>query len=150
MKFYATIEPCRKLKHLFSNLSSFYIIDVDTILSESGLDINKPSHQFLLNTELRRLITNGAKSKRYTGIIYVNGILDVDTIINIKSTIDCIEGTNIDSVVLLDDVDVPKLKNYYKLFDEVIFFPSTKRMRILEIARLKKKRENENNSSINQ
>ena len=65
MKFYLTIEPCRKLKNVFSNLSSFYIIDVDTILQESGLNIEIPAHQYLINVELERLITSGAKSKRY-------------------------------------------------------------------------------------
>jgi hypothetical protein len=74
MKFYSTIEPCRKLKNLFSNLSSFYIIDVDTILKESGLDPEKSTHKYLINVELERLIVAGAKSKRYLGMIYIKNM----------------------------------------------------------------------------
>ena len=93
MKFYATIEPCRKLKNLFSNLSSFYIIDVDEILAESGLDTNKPSHKFLINSELERLIVNGVRSKRYSGIIYINSALNCDTIMSIKKSLNAITNS---------------------------------------------------------
>ena len=44
MKFYCTIEPHHKLRHVFSNLSAFYIIDVISLVKESGLKPDKPSH----------------------------------------------------------------------------------------------------------
>lgn len=132
MKFYATIEPCRKLKNVFSNLSSFYIIDVDQILEESKLDITNKAHVYLINTELERLIVNGAKSKRYNGLIYINSNINESVIDGIKDLINSLENSNVDSFVLLDDVDVPKLNMYYVMFDEVVFFPSMKRTRIIE------------------
>ena len=132
MKFYATIEPLRKLKNLFSNLSSFYIIDVDTILRESGLDSEKTTHKYLINTELERLIVSGAKSKRYIGMIYINSRLKCDTIVAIQKSINVITNSVIDSFVVLDDFDTPKLTNYYSLFDEVIFFPSLKKTKLIE------------------
>lgn len=132
MKFYATIEPCRKLKNVFSNLSSFYIIDVDQILEESKLDITNKAHVYLINTELERLIINGAKSKRYNGLIYINSNINESVIDGIKGLINSLENSNVDSFVLLDDVDVPKLNMYYVMFDEVVFFPSMKRTRIIE------------------
>ena len=132
MKFYITIEPCRKLKNVFSNLSSFYIIDVDKILEESKLDIDNIAHQYLINVELQRLITSGAKSKRYKGIIYINKRINYDTIMSIKSSIDSITNSAVESMVVLDDYDVPKIKDYYTLFDEVVFFPATKKTRIVE------------------
>lgn len=132
MKFYATIEPCRKLKNLFSNLSQFYIIDVDILLSESGLDMSKPSHVFLANSEIERLIINGIRSKRYMGIIYINSNLNCDIISAIRKSLDSVETSQIDSLVVLDDYDIPKLKNYYSLFDEVVFFPSLKKIKIIE------------------
>lgn len=132
MKFYATIEPCRKLKNVFSNLSSFYIIDVDQILEESKLDITNKAHVYLINTELERLIINGAKSKRYNGLIYINSNINESVIDGIKDLINSLENSNVDSFVLLDDVDVPKLNMYYVMFDEVVFFPSMKRTRIIE------------------
>jgi hypothetical protein len=132
MKFYITIEPCRKLKNLFSNLSSFYIIDVDRILKESGLDINNKAHQYLINVELERLITSGAKSKRYKGIIYINSLVKCETIISIKNSVESITNSAVESMVILDDYDLPKMKDYYTLFDEVVFFPAMKRTRIIE------------------
>jgi len=128
---YVTIEPCRRLKNLFSNLSSFYIIDVDTILMESGLDVNKKSHQYLINTELERLLVAGAKSKRYVGIIYINSNVGVDTIESVKTIMSETENTTVDNMVILDDCDAPKLKDYYEMFDEVIFFPAIKKARVI-------------------
>lgn len=128
---YITIEPCRRLKNLFSNLSSFYIIDVDTILDQSGLDTSKKSHQYLINTELERLLSTGAKSKRYAGIIYINSNVGIDTIESVKSIVTETENTNVENVVILDDFDAPKLSDYYGLFDEVVFFPATKKARII-------------------
>jgi len=128
---YITIEPCRRLKNLFSNLSSFYIIDVDTILEESGLDVEKKSHQYLINTELERLLVTGAKSKRYVGIIYINSNIGIDTIDSVKSIMMETENSNVDSMVILDDCDAPKLSDYYEMFDEVIFFPAIKKARVI-------------------
>ena len=132
MKFYATIEPLRKLKNLFSNLSSFYIIDVDTILKESGLNPEKPAHKYLINTELERLIVSGAKSKRYIGMIYINSNLNCDTIVVIKNSINVITNSVIESYVILDDFDTPKVNDYYSLFDEVVFFPSLRKTKLIE------------------
>ena len=132
MKFYATIEPCRKLKNLFSNLSSFYIIDVDYLLEASGLNPEKMTHRYIINTELERLITTGAKSKRYVGMIYINSKLNCDTIVSVKGSIDVLTNSVIDSFVILDDYDTPKLTDYYTLFDEVVFFPALKRTRLIE------------------
>ena len=132
MKFYATIEPIRRIKNLFSNLSSFYIIDVDTILKESGLDPNKTTHKYLINSELERLILSGAKSKRYIGMIYINSNLNCDTIVAIKNSINVITNSVIDSYVILDDFNIPKLNDYYSLFDEVVFFPSFKKTKLIE------------------
>lgn len=143
MKFYITIEPCRKLKNVFSNLSSFYIIDVDGILEASKLDIENTAHQYLINVELQRLITSGAKSKRYKGIIYINKRLRFETIMSIKKSIDNITNSAVESMVILDDYDAPKVKDYYTLFDEVVFFPAHKRTRIVECVPLPTKKDKE-------
>ena len=147
MNCYITIEPCRRLKNLFSNLSSFYIIDVDTILMESGLDVNRKAHQYLINTELERLLVSGAKSKRYAGMIYINSNLDTESILSVKSSVMDIENSNVDRMVILDDCDAPKLKDFYDMFDEVTFFPTLKKMRMVNcvprnIPKLDFKREN--------
>ena len=40
MKFYITGETYRKLKNVFTNLNTFYIIDVDTLIKDSGLNLD--------------------------------------------------------------------------------------------------------------
>lgn len=132
MKFYITGESHRKLKHVFTNLNTFYIIDVDSLIAESGLDPLKDTHKFIINTEIERLIVAGAKSKRYTGIIYINSALTCDIIVSIKKSLSDIVKSQVEDLSLLDDYDTPKYKAYYKLFDEVIFFPTFKKTKIIE------------------
>lgn len=132
MKFYATIESYTKLKNVFTNLNSFYIIDVDSLLSQVTLDRDSATHRFIINSEIGRLIAIGARSKRYTGILYINSQLNCDSIIGIKHHLASLNASNIEELVLLDDYDTPKMKDYYKLFDEIIFFPSFKKTKIIE------------------
>lgn len=132
MKFYITGESYRKLRNVFTNLNTFYIIDVDSLIEESGLNPEKATHRFIINTEIERLIASGAKSKRYTGIIYINKGLNFDIITSIKKSLNDITKSQVEDLSLLDDYDTPKYKQYYKLFDEVIFFPTFKKTKIIE------------------
>ena len=63
MKFYITGETYRKLKNVFTNLNTFYIIDVDTLIKDSGLNPLKLSHSFIINSEIERLISLVDKNK---------------------------------------------------------------------------------------
>lgn len=132
MKFYITGESHRKLKNVFTNLNTFYIIDVDSLVKESKLDTNKITHRYIINTEIERLIVLGAKSKRYTGIIYINSNINFDIITGIRKSLDEITKSHVEDLTLLDDYDTPKYKEYYKLFDEIIFFPTFKKTKIIE------------------
>ena len=132
MKFYITGESYRKLRNVFTNLNTFYIIDVDSLIGESGLNPEEATHRFIINTEIERLIASGAKSKRYTGIIYINKGLNFDIITSIKKSLNEITKSQVEDLSLLDDYDTPKFKQYYKLFDEVIFFPTFKKTKIRE------------------
>lgn len=142
MNLYVSTESDRKLKNVFSNLNGFYIINVDNLMSLSKLDFTKKAHCFLMNSEIERLINIGAKSKRYSGIIYINSLLDKDTIISLKESVKKIPNSNFDDIVLLDDYDLPKHKKYYKLFNEVIFFSSLKKTKIIQCTPLKKQEDN--------
>lgn len=132
MKFYITIEPYWKLNNVFSNLNMFYLIDVDTLIRDSSLNPDKQSHRYLINTEIERLIVAAARSRRYTGVLYINSMISCDIILGIRNSISGISSSRIEDMALLDDYDTPKLKQYYGLFDEVIFFPTFKKMRIVE------------------
>jgi len=39
---------------------------------------------------------------------------------------------NITEIVLMDDYNMPKLNNLYEYFNEIIFFPSIKKIRLIE------------------
>ena len=148
MNLYVSTESDRKLRNVFSNLSGFYLINVDSLVEMSHLDLTKNAHRFLMNSEIERLISIGAKSKRYSGIIYINSMLDKDTVQSLKQSMDNLKESNIDYMVLLDDYELPKLKKLYKLFDEVTFFSSLKKTKIIQCTPLKKQEqieENENN-----
>ena len=132
MKFYITGESYRKLRNVFTNLNTFYIIDGDSLIGGSGLNPEKAAHRVIINTEIERLIASGAKSKRYTGIIYINKGLNFDIITSIKKSLNDITKSQVEDLSLLDDYDTPKFKQYYKLFDEVIFFPTFKKTKIIE------------------
>lgn len=136
MNLYVTTESDRKLRNVFSNLSGFYIINVDALLAESNLDLSKRSHCFLINSEISRLISIGAKSKRYSGIIYINSALNKDIVNSLKESVDSMEKSQIDEIILLDDYDLPKLKKLYKLFSEVTFFSALKKTKIIQCTSL--------------
>lgn len=143
MNLYVSTESDRKLRNVFSNLSGFYIINVDMLVEASRLDLSKNSHRFLMNSEIERLISIGAKSKRYSGIVYINSMLDKDTVQSLKKSVDSLKESNIDYMVLLDDYELPKLKKLYKLFDEVTFFSSLKKTKIIQCTPLKKQEQTE-------
>lgn len=149
MNLYVTIESDRKLKNIFNNLSGFYIINVDALLAESNLDLSKRSHCFLINSEISRLISIGAKSKRYNGIIYINSALNKDIVNSLKESVEGMEKSQVDDIILLDDYDLPKLKKLYKLFSEVTFFSSLKKTKIIQCTSLSRMSKNEKGDNDN-
>ena len=130
MKFYLTVETQEKIKNTFVNLSLFYLLDIEQIICEYGLDVTKPYNRFFLSQEIEKLIVAQTKSKRLEGIIYINKTLDSKLVNHIYKLVKKID--RIDNVVIIDDDSRPKLKDLYKLVDEVLFFPSVKRVKILE------------------
>lgn len=136
MKFYITIENEEKIKNTFINLNAFYIIDIQEILMNIGLDLNKPSDLFYINNLIERKIESVCKSKRLQGIIYINKNLNSDLIEDLNETLDKmskrIKNFKIEGMVLMDRQYFPKLKYMWKDFEEVMFFPEIKKIKIIE------------------
>ena len=132
MKFYVTIEGIQKLKRSFLNLKLFSIINVPDILSEYGYtyDTIDEYGSFIVVNKIRDLIKNYTKSKRIRGIIYSNPNISETVVNNIYDEL--VEFPKINQIVLLDDYNVPKLKEFYGIFEEIIFFPSIKKIRLIE------------------
>ena len=132
MKFYITIEGTTKLKRSFLNLKLFSIINVSEILEEYGYTYSTIDDYgaFIVSKKINNLIKSYSKSKRIRGIIYSNPTLGECIIPNLFNSLNEIE--NISEVVLMDDYNLPKLNNLYEYFNEIIFFPSIKKIRLIE------------------
>lgn len=132
MKFYVTVEGVQKLKRSFLNLKLFSIIDVNNILEEHGYTHSTIDDfgAFIINDKILSLIKSYSKSKRIRGIIYSNSNLNNDVILNLKENIEKMK--NVYEFVLIDEYNIPKLQCYYNLFNEIMFFPSIKKIRLIE------------------
>lgn len=132
MKFYVTTEGTQKLKRSFLNLKLFSIIHVPDILKKYKYDYDTIDEygSFIVSNAINDLIINYSKSKRIRGIIYSNPKLSEDLIPNLFNTLENLD--TVTDVVLMDDYYVPRLMNLYPHFDEIIYFPSVKKVRLIE------------------
>jgi hypothetical protein len=132
MKFYITVEGIQKLKRSFLNLKLYSVISVPDVLAELGYTYSTIDDYgaFIVNQKIMYLINNYAKSKRIRGIIYSNPNMSVEIIENLFDELESEE--RISDLVLLDDYNIPKLQDYYEYFQEIIFFPSVKKIRLIE------------------
>ena len=132
MKFYITIEGIPKLKRSFLNLKLYSIISVSEILADHkySYDTIDEYGAFIISEKIMELINNYVKSKRIRGIIYSNEFLNKDTVENLFDTLE--QQQSIRDLVLLDDYNVPRLQEYYNYFNEIIYFPSVKKVRLIE------------------
>jgi hypothetical protein len=132
MKFYITVEGLPKLKRAFLNLKLYSIVSVPEILAELGYTYSTIDDYgaFIINQKIMNMIDNYVKSKRIRGIIYSNPNLNRDIVENLFAELETCE--KVSDLVLLDDKYVPKLEDYYDLFEEIIFFPSVKKVRLIE------------------
>jgi hypothetical protein len=138
MKFYVTSENTNKIKKSFLNLKLFAVIDVLEILTQYGYThtvIDKYG-AFIVNKKILDLIEQYTKSKRIIGIIYCNQNLNEDVINELYETLEKYDV--ITDIVLLDDYNVPKMKEMYGIFDEIVFFPSIRKIRLVECKPLSK------------
>lgn len=136
MKLYVTLEEYEKVKSSFLNLRSFSIINVQEIMDNFGYTpetLNEYA-QFIVNDEIRNIIKDSITRKKYFNIIYVNTELTVDTIENLKDFAK--ETGKIDKFIFIDDNEQSH-KDLYPLFDEIIFYPMYKRMRIIQCKSIK-------------
>lgn len=132
MKFYVTCENQQKLKRSFLNLKMFSIIDIDEIMEEMGYTHYTVDTYaaFIINERINERIESQSKSKMVRGIIYSNSHVNPETIDNLYDTLE--DNQNISKLVLMDDQNVPKVQHLYYMFDEIIFFPSVKKVRLIE------------------
>ena len=136
MKFYVTIENVHKLKRSLLNLKLFSIIYIPEVLEEYGYtyDTIDDYGSFIISNHIADLIKMYAKSKRIRGIIYSNPEINEALLSNLFESISNINTIN--EIVLFDDYNVPKLQPLYPIFDEIVFFPSIKKIRLIECQKI--------------
>jgi hypothetical protein len=130
MNLYITIENRAKLKKAFLNLRKQQIIAVDEVVVDLGYSIeNIDSYSsYIVNQKIKKIITSTASSKKMQSIIYVNENLNDEIIRGLIHF--CQEQTQVQKVIFLTEKG--KNEEYYELFEEVLFFPSIKKVHIIE------------------
>ena len=129
MKLYVTSANTDELKTKFINLKYFHIIDVDHIIIDNDIDVNRDTSAYLLYEYIVNDLVRATGYKYVRGVIYAySGINEtiVENLYKLCKRIDAIEG-----LVLFDNVD-QKHRYLYNMFEEVIFMPENKRVKILE------------------
>ena len=136
MKFYVTVEGIERLKKSFLNLKLFSVIYIPEILEEYGYTYSTIDDygSFIISNHISNTIKCFAKSKRIRGIFYSNPDITEEILPNLFETLSEID--TITEVVLLDDYNVPKLQHLYSNFDEIIFFPTFKKIRLIECTKI--------------
>jgi len=120
-------------------LKLFSIINVQQIIIDCGYSYNNIDDYgaFIVNETIMSQIKNYSKSKRIRGIIYSNPNLNEGIILNLRERVE--KNPRINDFVLIDEYNLPRLQEYYPMFSEIIFFPSIKKIRLIECKSIKDK-----------
>lgn len=124
---YLTVEPEKVLLNSFTNLKSFYILNIDNILKE--INIKEQTYKYFVNKIITDTLIEQSSLKKIKGIIYINSNLNLNIIKNLKNKINGIN--TIESLILIDNGSTLKLKQYYPEFSEILFFQKYKKIKIM-------------------
>jgi len=130
MNLYITVEDRTKLKKAFLNLRKQQIVVVDEVVVDLGYSMENVDEysSFIVNQRIKKIIASTASSKKMQSIIYVNEALDDEIVRELVHF--CTESTQVDKVILLTEKN--KNEDLYELFEEILFFPTVKKVHIVE------------------
>ena len=121
-----TSEPEKILVNSFTNIKSFYILNIDEILKD--INVKNTSYKYFLNKTITDTLIEQSSLKKIKGIIYINSNLNENVIKGLQNKIQTIE--NIESLILIDNGATLKLKALYNFVDEVLFFQKWRKIKI--------------------
>lgn len=132
MNFYITTEDKDFLKKNFLNLRFSALISVPDIVASLDEEYDTMSlySRFIVNKTIISQVENVLKRKRFFNIIYHNPWIDYDSIKNLHEQFH--DNASIKRIILLDKKDNPTNEDLWQYFEEVTFFPSVKKKKILE------------------
>lgn len=135
-KFYVTTEDTEKLRKTFLNFRFYALISVPDIIQEAKIDPDNLTDysKFVINSIIKYKIEDCLKRKKYFAIIYKNDSIDYELIKNLTNLIK--EYDRVEYLSLLDYKNRPQHENYWGLFSEVTFFPTTRKMKIIECEKI--------------
>lgn len=123
---YLTSESEKILVNSFTNIKSFYILNIDEILKD--INVKNTSYKYFLNKTITDTLIEQSSLKKIKGIIYINSNLNENVIKGLQNKIQTIE--NIESLILIDNGATLKLKALYNFVDEVLFFQKWRKIKI--------------------
>ena len=124
---YLTVESEKVLSNSFTNLKSFYILNIDNILKE--VNVREQTYRYFVNKIITDTLIEQSSLKKIKGIIYINSNLNESIIKNLQNKINTIN--TIDSIILIDNGSTLKLKKYYHEFSEILFFQKYRKIKLL-------------------
>lgn len=129
MNLYITFDDRNKIKKCFLNLRKYLIVNSDEIIERMGFEKDglDMCSGFIVNEEIRKMIADGANSKKLLGVIYSNPEFNDEIIREVIHFSQDIRG--IESVIFL--TDKWSREEYYELFEEVLFYPTIKKVHIV-------------------
>lgn len=134
MNIYITRGDREKLKKAFLNMRKQHIICVTDIIKQFGYEPDSLDEysSFLVNEEIKNQIRAVSRAKRAHSIIYSNPDLNEDIIRFIIFYVN--ENTDIGDALFLTEENVDE--DYYELFNGVSFYPTIKKVNIIECKKL--------------
>jgi hypothetical protein len=130
VNLYLTFDDKSRIKKCFLNLRKYLIINTDEVIDRLGFQPSEidSCSSFIINEEIKKMIKEGSNGRKLLSIIYCNPRMD-DEIIRefVHYTQDL---KKIEKVILLTDKG--EHEEFYELFEEVMFFPSAKKVHIVE------------------
>jgi hypothetical protein len=135
MILYITHEDKSKLKRCFLSLRKQIVISIDDVIVNLGYDPANldPYSSFIVNEDIKKIITKSSSGKKSNNIIYCNHNFTNDSIRGLIHFVH--DHTKIERVVFLTERN--QYEDYYELFEEVMFFPTIKKVHILECEQFK-------------
>jgi len=130
VNLYLTFEDKNKIKKCFLNLRKYLIINSDEVVEKLGFDKDKIDDclSFIINEEILKMIKDGSSGRKLLGIVYSNSEMNDEIIREIIHFSE--NAKNIEKIILLTEKG--ENEDYYELFEEVMFFPSIKKVHIVE------------------
>jgi hypothetical protein len=130
MNLYVTYGDKERLRKAFLNLRKQLIIDSFDVVRSLGYEPENLTEYsyFIVNEKIKKQIRTVASGNRMQSIIYINPEMDHEVVRGLINFAQL--ETAVEKVVFLTDKG--KNEDLYELFQEIIFYPTAKKVHIIK------------------